>query len=55
MEILVEVNNEDYASARDAIAPFTELIKSPEHYIPIESRIYLCGTQPQQALVQRKF
>lgn len=31
MEILVEVNNEDYASARDAIAPFTELIKSPEH------------------------
>lgn len=31
MEILVEVNNPDYASARDAIAPFTELIKSPEH------------------------
>lgn len=31
MEILVEVNNPEYASARDDIAPFTELIKSPEH------------------------
>ncbi len=31
MEILVEVSNPDYPAARDAIAPFTELIKSPEH------------------------
>ena len=31
MEILVEVANEFYEKARDAIAPFTELIKSPEH------------------------
>ncbi len=31
LEILVEVNNEHYISARDAIAPFTELVKSPEH------------------------
>jgi len=30
-EILVEVDHERYEEARDAIAPFTELIKSPEH------------------------
>jgi DNA excision repair protein ERCC-3 len=31
MEILVEVHNRHYVEARDAIAPFTELVKSPEH------------------------
>lgn len=31
MEILVEVHNPHYIEARDAIAPFTELVKSPEH------------------------
>lgn len=31
MEILVEVDAPHYAEARDAIAPFTELVKSPEH------------------------
>ena len=31
MEILVEVDAPRYAEARDAIAPFTELVKSPEH------------------------
>ena len=31
MEILVEVHNKNYEEARDAIAPFTELVKSPEH------------------------
>lgn len=31
MEILVEVHNRHYIEARDAIAPFTELVKSPEH------------------------
>lgn len=30
-EILVEVDHPRYSEARDAIAPFTELIKSPEH------------------------
>jgi len=30
-EILVEVDHARYEDARDAIAPFTELIKSPEH------------------------
>ena len=29
--ILVEVDNPRYAQARDAIAPFAELEKSPEH------------------------
>lgn len=29
--ILVEVNNPKYAAARDALAPFAELEKSPEH------------------------
>src|SRR5271166_724975 len=29
--ILVEVDNERYAQARDAVAPFAELEKSPEH------------------------
>src|ERR1700740_2045366 len=29
--ILVEVNNPNYAAARDALAPFAELEKSPEH------------------------
>ncbi len=29
--ILVEVNNPKYAEARDALAPFAELEKSPEH------------------------
>jgi len=31
MEILVEVHNPHYEEARDTIAPFTELVKSPEH------------------------
>ncbi len=31
MEILVEIHNPSYENARDAIAPFTELVKSPEH------------------------
>lgn len=31
MEILVEVDHVRYEEARDAIAPFTELVKSPEH------------------------
>lgn len=31
LEILVEVHNPHYIEARDAIAPFTELVKSPEH------------------------
>src|SRR5947199_7302528 len=29
--ILVEVDNPNYAAARDALAPFAELEKSPEH------------------------
>src|SRR3954468_22053094 len=29
--ILVEVDNPKYAEARDALAPFAELEKSPEH------------------------
>ena len=29
--ILVEVDNARYAEARDALAPFAELEKSPEH------------------------
>src|SRR3954467_12490802 len=29
--ILVEVDNPKYAAARDALAPFSELEKSPEH------------------------
>ena len=29
--ILVEVDNPRYEQARDAIAPFSELVKSPEH------------------------
>ena len=31
MEIMVEVDLPTYEAARDAIAPFTELVKSPEH------------------------
>ena len=31
LEIMIEVDNPNYESARDAIAPFTELVKSPEH------------------------
>ena len=31
LEIMVEVDNPNYSTARDAIAPFTELVKSPEH------------------------
>ena len=31
LEIMVEVDNPNYEAARDAIAPFTELVKSPEH------------------------
>lgn len=31
MELLLEVANALYEDARDAIAPFTELVKSPEH------------------------
>ncbi len=31
LEIMVEVDNPNYVTARDAIAPFTELVKSPEH------------------------
>lgn len=31
LEILVEIHNPTYEAARDAIAPFTELVKSPEH------------------------
>ncbi len=31
MEIMVEVDAPTYEAARDAIAPFTELVKSPEH------------------------
>lgn len=31
LEILVEVEHPRYEEARDAIAPFTELLKSPEH------------------------
>ena len=31
MEILVEVDHPRYEEARDTIAPFTELVKSPEH------------------------
>src|SRR5215831_6248218 len=29
--VLVEVNNPEYEAARDALAPFAELEKSPEH------------------------
>ena len=29
--VLVEVDNPKYAEARDALAPFAELEKSPEH------------------------
>ena len=31
LEIMVEVDNPNYPTARDAIAPLTELVKSPEH------------------------
>jgi len=31
LEILVEIHHPQYEEARDAIAPFTELVKSPEH------------------------
>ncbi|MBZ0137862.1 MAG: DEAD/DEAH box helicase [Planctomycetes bacterium] len=31
MTILLEVDHPDYESARDAFAPFSELVKSPEH------------------------
>ena len=31
LELLLEVANENYTEARDDIAPFTELVKSPEH------------------------
>ena len=31
LEIMVEVDSPSYEAARDAIAPFTELVKSPEH------------------------
>jgi DNA excision repair protein ERCC-3 len=31
LEILMEVGHPAYEAARDAIAPFTELVKSPEH------------------------
>jgi DNA excision repair protein ERCC-3 len=31
MEVLLEVDSPHYEEARDAIAPFTELVKSPEH------------------------
>ena len=31
LEIMVEVDAPSYEAARDAIAPFTELVKSPEH------------------------
>lgn len=31
LEILMEVNHPAYVNARDSIAPFTELVKSPEH------------------------
>lgn len=31
LEILLELHNPTYELARDAIAPFTELVKSPEH------------------------
>lgn len=31
LEIMVEVDAPTYEAARDAIAPFTELVKSPEH------------------------
>ena len=29
LEIMVEVDSPSYEAARDAIAPFTELVKSP--------------------------
>ncbi|GHV14909.1 DEAD/DEAH box helicase [Fibrobacterales bacterium] len=32
MEVLLNVDNEQHKDARDAIAPFTELVKSPEHF-----------------------
>ena len=32
MEVLLNVDNKQYHEARDAIAPFTELVKSPEHF-----------------------
>ena len=31
LTLLVEVNSPRYAEARDALAPFAELVKSPEH------------------------
>ena len=37
--ILVEVDNPLYAEARDALAPFAELEKSPEHPHRTESPI----------------
>jgi DNA excision repair protein ERCC-3 len=32
MEVLLNVDSEQHQEARDAIAPFTELVKSPEHF-----------------------
>ena len=32
MEVLLNVDSEQHHEARDAIAPFTELVKSPEHF-----------------------
>jgi len=35
--ILVEVNSPRYVAARDALARFAELVKSPEHFcIPLQ-------------------
>ena len=63
MEIMVEVDAPTYEAARDAIAPFTELVKSPEHLHTYKiSPLSLwrlvpsaCGTPLRRAFVHRKF
>ena len=47
--VLVEVDNPRYAEARDALAPFAELEKSPEHIHTYRLRRCRCGTPPPPA------
>jgi len=46
LEIMVEVDNPNYETARDAIAPFTELVKSPEHLHTYRNRGHIHHLKP---------
>src|SRR5882672_10493763 len=55
--VLVEVDNPRYAEARDAIAPFAELEKSPEHIhtyrlTPLSLWNAAAAGMPAQAMVE---